>query len=489
MFRTLSKEEFLVLATKKPYVAVYKELMADTFTPISALESLVVKENNTAMLLESGLKFHESGSYSFLGINPYATFMTKNGVTTVIHGDEQNSYQDTPLPLLRNFHQKFSCVHDEHSKLVGQMMGFLAYDAVHYFEQIPDHHVDDSNIPDILFHFYRINLVFNHETNKILIAVIAESTSDYEKAYADIENIIEQLQQSSPSISLSTYAADANLNPNDFQTDCDDAQYEEKVRRAKEFIHSGDVFQLVLSRTFFRPIKSTPLSIYRILRHSNPTPYLFYLTMPELILFGASPEKVVSMENKVVTIAPIAGTIPVTDESTEILAQRLRDDPKEHAEHMMLVDLARNDIGAVCEPGSVYVSDLMVGERLTHVMHLVSYVKGKLAAKYDAFDLLKSAFPAGTLSGTPKIRAMELIDELESSKRHLYGGAICKIDSEGNLDSCIVIRSGVVKGGVVHVRAGAGVVFDSNPAAEALETRNKAKGVFKSVMAAESEEL
>ena len=204
-----------------------------------------------------------------------------------------------------------------------------------------------------------------------------------------------------------------------------------------------------------------------------------------MTLFGASPEKVVSLQNNIVTIAPIAGTVPVTDESTDVLLKKLRDDPKERAEHMMLVDLARNDIGAVCEPGSVHVSELMVGERLTHVMHLVSYVKGKLAEPYDAFDLLKSAFPAGTLSGAPKIRAMELIDQLESSKRHLYGGAICKIDSDGNLDSCIVIRSGVVQEGVVRVRAGGGIVFDSDPTAEAAETRNKAKGVFKSVMSAE----
>jgi len=488
MFHALTKIEFTQLSQKKTYVAVYKELLADTFTPISALESLV-KKDDAAMLLESGLKFNESGSYSFIGAHPYATFQTKNGITRITGAGQQTSHNQPPLELLREFHQRFSCINDQHSKLVGHMMGFLAYDAVRYFEEIPDCHADDASIPDILFHFYRTNLIFNHETNKMLVAIVADVTADgtttYEKACTEIEDVIVRLQQSSHSLSISTAPAELPLEQESFQTDCDDEQYQEKVRLAKKFIHSGDVFQLVLSRTFFRPIKSTPLAIYRILRYSNPTPYLFYLTMPGMTLFGASPEKVVSMQDRLVTIAPIAGTVPVTDESTEVLLTKLRDDPKERAEHMMLVDLARNDIGAVCEPGSVYVSDLMVGERLTHVMHLVSYVKGKLAAQYDAFDLLKSAFPAGTLSGAPKIRAMELIDELESSKRHLYGGAVCKIDSDGNLDSCIVIRSGVVKNGVVRVRAGGGIVFDSDPAAEALETRNKAKGVFKSVMTAE----
>lgn len=492
MFHALSKTQFLELAAQKNYVAIYREFIADTFTPISAFESLV-KKDDTAMLLESGLKFKESGSYSFIGADPYATLHTKNGVTTITTPTQKTTATEPPLNLLRAFHKNFSCISDEHGLLAGHMMGFLAYDAVRYFEKIPDLHVDDPTIPDILFHFYRTNLIFNHETNKILVSIVAEISADasivYDQACIEIDAIISKLQQSSPSISIPTLAPEPSLNNDSFQTDCDDVAYQEKVRQVKKFIKAGDVFQLVLSRTFFKPITATPLSIYRILRYSNPTPYLFYITMPNLTLFGASPEKVVSMQDRLVTIAPIAGTVAVSDvsgESTEALLKKLRDDPKERAEHMMLVDLARNDIGAVCEPGSVHVSELMVGERLTHVMHLVSYVKGKLAAKYDAFDLLKSAFPAGTLSGAPKIRAMALIDELESSKRHLYGGAICKIDAAGNLDSCIVIRSGVVKDGVVRVRAGGGIVFDSDPSAEAAETRNKAKGVFKSVITAEA---
>jgi len=488
MFNNLTQSAFLKLAEKNRYVAVYKELLADTFTPISAFESLAQK-NHPAMLLESGLKFKESGSYSFIGTDPYATFETKNSTTVITSNKKQTSHTENPLSLLRQFHHDFKCASDPQGKLAGHMMGFLAYDAVRYFEKIPDRHTDNKNIPDILFHFYRTNLIFNHETGKALLAIIVEINADpdtiYIKACAEIDQLITTLHAQRSSTSVSANQHNNLLEENVFETDCTDQEFEERVTQAKKYIYAGDVFQLVLSRTFSTPIKSTPLDIYRILRHSNPTPYLFYVTTPTLTLFGASPEKVVSMENKQVTIAPIAGTVPtISDESTDTLLKKLRDDPKECAEHMMLVDLARNDIGAVCEPGSVHIAELMIGQRLTHVMHLISYVKGKLSSQYDAFDLLKSAFPAGTLTGAPKIRAMELIDELESSKRHLYGGAVCKIDPEGNLDSCIVIRSGVVQDNVVRVRAGAGIVFDSKPAAEAAETRSKAKGVFKSVMAA-----
>lgn len=485
---------FLTLAQQKKYVAVYTELLADTCTPILAFERVAQKQQEApAMLLESGLKFNESGSYSFIGVDPYATFQTKNGTTRISYAGESTSSQEDPLSLLRAFHQRFSCAPDPQNNLLGHMMGFFAYDAVRYFEAIPDTQPDDARIPDILFHFYRTHLVFNHETKKIWVASIADVSLDpnhaYEKACAEIDKVIQQLQHASTpmSISIPSAALETTLETETFETDCSDAAFQTHVQNAKKFIQSGDVFQIVLSRTFYKKIKAAPLTIYRILRDTNPTPYLFYLSMPGLVLLGASPEKVVSVQDGNVTIAPIAGTVPVNKEaSTEVLLKKLREDPKERAEHMMLVDLSRNDIGAVCVPGSVYVSDLMVGERLTHVMHLVSYVKGKLAAPYDAFDVLKSAFPAGTLSGAPKIRAMELIDTLESSKRHLYGGAVCKIDSAGNLDSCIVIRSGVVQDNVIRVRTGAGIVFDSDPVAEAEETRNKAKGVFKSVIAAEN---
>ncbi len=489
MFHSLSKDKFLELAQQRKYVAVYRELLADTFTPIAVFESLV-PENSHAMLLESGLKFRESGSFSFIGYHPYATFQTKNGTTQTSFAGQTELHQHAPIELLREFQGRFHCASDQHSTLAGHMMGFFAYDAVRYFEKIPNRHTDDENIPDILFHFYRVNFVFDHDSNKLLVAIIADVNalapeSAYEQAVKEIEQIIVKLQRSSPSISSATHSHAIGIEEQLFTPDCDDAQYQQQVLQAKKFITAGDAFQIVLSRSFTKPLKASPLTIYRILRHSNPTSYMFYFTSPYFVAFGASPEKLVSVHEGEVTIAPIAGTMPITNDPTEIIAQHLRDDDKERAEHMMLVDLARNDIGSVCEPGTVKVTDLMTALRLTHVLHLVSYVKGKLAADFDAFDVLKAAFPAGTLSGAPKIRAMEIIDELEASKRHLYGGAVCKFDSSGNMDSCIIIRSGVIKEGTITVRAGAGIVFDSNPAKEAEETRHKARGVMRAVALAE----
>ncbi|HVV67854.1 MAG TPA: anthranilate synthase component I family protein [Gammaproteobacteria bacterium] len=488
MFYSLTKSQFLQLAQQKKYIAVHREVLADTFTPIAVFESLV-PENSHAMLLESGLKFRESGSFSFIGYHPYATFATKNGTTQITFGKQIESHQHAPLELLREFQQRFHCVSDTKAKLAGHMMGFFAYDAVRYFENIPDCHADDENLPDILFHFYRINFVFDHDSNKLLIAIIAQVDSTPEAAYdqanAELENIIMQLKQSSPSVSLTTHSLDIRAEERLFTTDCDDAAYEHQVMAAKKYIRAGDAFQIVLSRSFSKPLKTPPMNIYRILRHSNPTSYMFYFTAPHFTVFGASPEKLVSVQDGKVTIAPIAGTASVTEEATEIIAQRLRDDDKECAEHMMLVDLGRNDIGGVCIPGTVKVSDLMTALRLTHVVHLVSYVRGQLAQDFDAFDVLKAAFPAGTLSGAPKIRAMEIIDELEASKRHFYGGAVCKFDALGNMDSCIMIRSGVIKEGVITVRAGAGLVYDSDPIKEAEETRHKARGVMRAVALAE----
>lgn len=479
MLRSLSQEQFYRLAEQGNYVTVYAEFVADTLTPIAALECLA-QPNQPAILLESGIKFREQGSYSFIGIHPYASFATKSGVTTVTAGKEPTQSQQPPLPLLRNFYQQFRPVGDEASQLSGQMMGFFAYDAARYFEELPNRHQDDAAVPDILFHFYTLNLIFNHDTNTLMVVVTAkiegEKAAVYERAMQDIQSVITQLKQSSPTV---TTVAQALTDA--FSADCDDALFEQKVQQAKSYIQAGDAFQIVLSRTFSKPLTAAPLSVYRVLRHSNPTPYMYYLTTPDFTLFGASPEKLVSLHDQEVTIVPIAGTVPVNGESNEALLQKLRTNEKECAEHTMLIDLARNDIGAVCEPGSVVVKDIMQGQRLTHVMHMVSYVKGKIASQYDAFDLIKKVFPAGTLSGTPKIRAMEIIDELEASRRYLYGGAICKIDMQGNLDSCIIIRSGMVKNGMIQVRAGAGVVFDSQPADEAAETRHKAKGVLTAV--------
>ncbi len=489
MFHRLTLQQFLEFAQPGKYVVVYRELLADTITPISAFETLSAQDHS-GIILESGLRSQTSGAYSFLGLDPYASFISQESQTRIITPQGTESYAtQEPLTLLRQFQQRFHSVSDAPGLLAGQMMGFFSYDAVRYFEAIPNRHADASALPEILFHFYTVNLVFNHELDKLLLAVVVEINDSpeaiYAAAQAKLQQIIDTLQQATPTVAA-VPPAQPTVPAESFETDCDDAQFQHMVEQAKSYIHAGDAFQIVLSRTFYKPLKIAPLSVYRFLRYSNPTPYMFYLFSPDLVIFGASPEKLVSLEDRLVTIAPIAGTVPLNAEmSSEVLAEELRQDEKERAEHMMLVDLARNDIGALCEPGSVKVASLMCAQKLTHVVHLVSYVNGILAAQYDAFDLIKMTFPAGTLSGAPKIRAMEIIDELETSKRHIYGGAICKIDSAGNLDSCITIRTAMVKDGIIRVRAGAGIVFDSLPQKEAAETRHKAKGVLQAVALAE----
>ncbi len=486
MFHSITKSNFLSLAQQHPYVTVYQEFLADTLTPITVLECLSQK-NSLGILLESGLK-GTNNDFSFIGFQPYATFVTTKGVTTFSTPILAENYQSSPLTLLRQFQQRFHCISDEHSQLAGQMMGFLSYDAIRHFEKLPDQHLANSDLPDILFHFYRINLIFDHTKNKLLLAIVtqpgvgAQAELVYEQAQQEIALLIQSIQQFTPSIpSLPTQQYNISSSHADFATDCSDDQYQEKVKLAKSFISAGDAFQIVLSRTFFKKVDSTPLAIYRTLRYSNPTPYMFYFTTPEYTLLGASPEKLVSLKEKNVTIAPIAGTLP-TNQDSETLLTQLLNDKKQCAEHIMLVDLARNDIGSICEPGSVHVSKLMHDQHLTHLIHLVSYVEGKLAKEYDVFDLIKAVFPAGTLSGAPKIRAMEIIDGLENSKRHLYGGAICKIDRLGNLDSCIIIRSGLIQNGMIQIRAGAGIVFDSKPEEESAETRHKALSVMQAVI-------
>ncbi|MFT3742110.1 MAG: anthranilate synthase component I family protein [Gammaproteobacteria bacterium] len=477
-------------APQKRYMPIYKVLLADTFTPIAALECLR-KKYSEVILLESGVKFRDVGTCSFLGVDPYARFCTKNGKTTITVEHQEIQHETDPLALLRKFHQDHQCIleeNPEHEDLtnIGQMMGFFAHDAVHYFEELPKTQVETQDYPDMLFNFYRINVIFNHEKNQLILALIVEVGDDLaqvcEDAYQELDALIKFLQTVK---TVFRAVPTEKTSPFSFDIDCSDEVFAQKVKQAQAYIQAGDAFQIVLSRTFSKPFAADPLSVYRTLRYSNPTPYMFYLATPAFVAFGASPERLVSLTDREVVITPIAGTVPIGQDDPQVLLEKLKNDPKERAEHMMLVDLARNDIGAVCEIGSVQVAACMQPQRLTHVMHMVSDVKGRLAEAYDAFDLLRHTFPAGTLSGAPKIRALEIIAELESSKRYLYGGAICKIDVRGNLDSCIIIRTAVVKDGTIAIRTGAGIVFDSNPLNEVNETQHKAKGMLTAINSVE----
>ncbi len=362
---------------------------------------------------------------------------------------------------------------------MGGGVGFVSYDAVCLFEKIPNRHIDKDNLPDLLFLFHAVHIAFDHCRGSVCISVNVERTLDPEADYAlALQKIEETLQKiKSAPVKVEKKA----MLEGQVKEDMDDEAFCQMVERAKEHILKGDVFQVVLSRSFECPYEGNPFDVYRALRMTNPSPFMFYLQMEDFAIAGASPERLVKLENRVLQTMPIAGTRPRVLNEEERVILELMQDPKEDAEHMMLVDLGRNDLGAVAKVGTVEVTQLKVPRIFAHVIHLVSHVEAQIADSLDALDALKAVFPAGTLTGAPKIRAMEIIDALETSARGIYGGCVCSIDNQGNFDSCIAIRTALIKNKVASVRAGAGIVFDSDPQTEADETRSKAKGVIQAI--------
>jgi anthranilate synthase component I len=351
--------------------------------------------------------------------------------------------------------------------------GFISYDAVRYLEKIPDRHFSQQNaFPDLFFLSFTIEIFFDisHATMTI---------------FGDEELVEEVIACIRASRNHSSFEKGSFVLETSFSVDCDDAHFCEKVKKAKEFIVKGDAFQIVLSRTFHKRISVSAAAVYAELRKTQ-APFLCLLETEAFSIASASPERLVSLKNRCAETMPIAGTRPRKSGDEDLkMQQELLSDEKELAEHMMLVDLGRNDLGKVCKPQSVQVKELKQLHLYSHVMHLVSRVKGELKEEYGALDLIRAVFPAGTLSGAPKIRAMQIIDELESSRRGLYGGAICLIDHDGNLESSIAIRTMVLKNGIATIRTGAGIVFDSDPEKETEETRHKAKGLMAAIECAE----
>lgn len=470
MFKKLTLEQFVELAKEENKIAVFQEVSGDRITPISAFEALG-DEAQDAAILESGSVNGVNGRYSFICLDPIA--------------------QAVDFVELRKQLAQYHC-HTEHplSKLIGGAVGFVSYDAIRLFEDIPDSHPNQDQLPDVLFKFYRTNIAFDHQSRKVVISTLAEVNADakqaYDLAFQKIEQLIAKIFTANSQPNKTT-GLSPNKDSDGVQISMDDEYFKNIVQKAKQYIVAGDIFQVVLSRCFRKKYSGNPFDIYRALRITNPSPYMFYLEHDGTFIIGSSPEKLVSIENGIVESHPIAGTRPRGQNAVEDaqLAKDLLADEKEIAEHTMLVDLARNDIGAVCKPGSVKVKDFKMIRNFSRVMHIASVVEGTLSEDKDALDALQAAFPAGTLSGAPKIRAMEIIDELETSRRGLYGGAICHIDNQGNLDSCIAIRMAVLKDGVATVQAGAGIVYDSDPQTEAEETRHKVKAVLEAIQLAE----
>lgn len=472
-------------------VPVYRTLLADLETPVSVYLKLA-ETGSYSFLLESVEGGEQVGRYSFLGVDPKGVLIFKAGTVTRIYKGEKTSRDlqpgEDPLHIVKEEFDRVQPVHIEGlPRLVGGAVGYLSYDVVRYFERLPETAAHDLDVPEAAFLLPDSLVIFDHAKHQLIVMANAHNTGDPDAAYDDavqrIDQIIAALQKPVP---LQAAVPEAlNEEP---QSNVTQAEFEDNVRRAKEYIAAGDAFQIVLSQRFTRRTSASPLTIYRALRALNPSPYMFFLNFGEdFTLMGASPEMLVRLEDGIATTRPIAGTRKrgANEAEDQALAEELMNDPKERAEHVMLVDLGRNDLGRVCEYGTVKVTDMMIVERYSHVMHIVSQVHGKIRQGMNAFDLLRAAFPAGTLSGAPKVRAMEIIEELEGTRRGPYGGAVGYFSFDGSMDMCITIRSLLMQGDRIHMQAGAGLVADSDPTSEYHESINKSKAVLAAVEYAE----
>ena len=488
----LSEKEFLSLAGDNTVVPLYLERACDFVTPVGFYSKV---QGEHTFILESVESASNIGRYSFVGMHPKFAVSFTDGKTTIRDFDGGTLTEEgNPFLVLRKVVQRFKPLNFESLPgFSGGAVGFLGYDLIAHIEKMTLRKRDDLKIPDLHFIVPKVVVAFDHfnHTIKFIYNAFVEKKTNASKLYSEAENTIKSLQ------ALLKEPVDLPLLPsknesNAFEADRNmgDEQFYDMVRKGKEYIACGDAFQIVLSQRFNTSYDGDALTLYRSLRHVNPSPYLFLIRYPGYSLIGASPEILVKEEKGQVTIRPIAGTrkrIGKPKEDAQ-LEEELLADPKERAEHVMLVDLARNDIGRVCVGGSVKPTELLVIERYSHVLHIVSNIVGQLAPGKDAFDLIRATFPAGTLSGAPKIRAMEIIEELEPTKRGPYGGAVCYFGFGGNFDSCITIRTMVLKDSHVFWQAGAGIVYDSQEKYEYDETISKSGAVRDAIQIARSVE-
>ena len=462
-------------------VPVYREIVADLETPVSAF--LKVNRGGYSFLLESVEGGQRMARYSFIGTEPYSVLTTR--------GEDRTD----PIPLIADELSKYKVVSvDGLPRFCGGAVGYLAYETVTRFEELPSPERDPLGLPESLFMFVATMLVFDHVTHKIKVLSHVHLDGDIEEAYQKavdrIDNLVERLNQPLQP-SQHNGAATQPVDNYGLSSNFSREEFEASVLRIKQYITAGEAIQVVLSQRLAQRTDVTPFEIYRALRTINPSPYMFFFDFKDFHIVGASPEILVRVEDGVVTTRPLAGTRPRGKSQAEDikLEQELRNDEKERAEHIMLVDLGRNDIGRVSEPGTVEVRDLMDVERYSHVMHLVSHVQGKLQHDMTAFDALRACFPAGTVSGAPKIRAMEIIAELEPEKRGPYAGAAGYFSFSGNMDMAISIRTMVMTKDVAYVQAGGGIVCDSVPEREYEETMSKARALLRAISQAESSDI
>ncbi len=469
-------------------IPICKTFLSDLNTPLSAF--LKLKRLGANMLLESVEGGEKWGRFSIIGIGRLVSVKSKGKFGEVNKlGEIEVKEIKEPLELLKEIFSQFKPLKQrELPKIWGGFFGYLAYDAVKFFEPrvSVNREKEDSYLYDMFFSLPEALIVFDNVKNTITaIAYVLSQKGEVEKEYVRALKKLEEIEEAlRGEVDFKVEKAQAKR---EWQVNFKDDEFIKAVEKAKEYIRNGDIIQVVLSRRFEKPFYGEPITLYRALRHVNPSPYMYYLDYQDFQIIGASPEVLVRVEEGKIETRPIAGTRRrgKTKEEDLKLEKELLSDEKERAEHIMLVDLARNDVGRVAKVGSVKVNELMVIERYSHVMHIVSNVVGKLREDKDAFDVLKACFPAGTVSGAPKVRAMEIIDEMEPSERGVYAGAVGYFSFDGNMDTAIAIRTAVVRRNKVFVQAGAGIVADSVPELEVKETLNKARALFKAVELAE----
>jgi anthranilate synthase component 1 len=484
-------EDFLKLAREGTVIPVIKRVMADLLTPVAAYLK-IERLSKYSFLLESVEGGEKVARHSFLGFDPHTIVRCRAGKVTI---ERESGTEETDEPMLtvlrRLAGQHIPVRVPDLAPFSCGAVGYIGYDAVRWFEKIPDEKADDLNVGDALMMFFSRILVFDHVRHQIdLIANILTDgrteglEAEYRAAVDGLEAIEARLGDP---IETLPRIGEPREGPSKVRSNLTKERFEAAVVKAKELIAAGDIFQVVLSQRFDRALSAHPFQVYRALRVVNPSPYMFFLRLDDWWVLGASPEMLVRATGRRLEYRPIAGTRPRGDTEVEdvLLGEEMRADEKEVAEHVMLVDLGRNDLGRVADFGSVEVTDLMVIERYSHVMHLVSSIKARLKAGKDRFDALAACFPAGTVSGAPKIRAMEIIEELEPTRRGVYAGAVMYLDYSGNLDSCIAIRTIVVRNGRAYFQAGAGIVADSVPETEYVETVNKARAMLQAIERAE----
>lgn len=468
-------------------MAVYQDVLADVETPVSAYWKLAHDEPYS-FLLESVTGGEQVARYSFIGVRPRSVLRVKNGLASKLSGNETSAWElkagEDPLTALEAEMFRESPVPVPGlPAFAGGAVGLLSYDIVRYFEQLPNTTKDDLGVEDLAMMLADTIVIFDHAKNIIRVLTMTDGSGEsYGAAAVEIERILVRLKEPLPSLPEGNYP-NHPVTSNVTQT-----EFEGMVSAMIQYITQGDGVQMVPAQRFSTPVDAHPLTVYRALRTINPSPYMFLLRFTDFDLVGASPELLVSLHAGTARVRPIAGTRwrgKTVEEDHELEVELLADE-KERAEHVMLVDLGRNDLGRVCEYGSVKVNELMVIERYSHVMHIVSDVTGTLAEGRNAYDLFRATHPAGTVSGAPKVRAMEIIDELEPTRRGSYAGSVGFFSHTGELDTCIAIRTIFIRDGVAHVQAGGGVVYDSDPTKEFVESCNKARASLKAIEMAQS---